>query len=81
MHITFTKASLPWRYNVLVNGRRGGTVVKENSTAKTWWIYECGQEEGEPILRGVARTRARAVRAAILDVVCPAHDVREWFAL
>lgn len=81
MHITFTKTSMPWRYTVSVNGRQGGTVVKEDSTGVTWWIYECGKEEGEPILHGAATTREWAVREAIIAILCQASDVQEWFAL
>ena len=82
MKITFTKSYRPGRYKVHINGRPAGVVTKESSTAQTWWVYQChGTHEGQPKLTGKERTRHWAVRHAILDPLCLASDITEYFAL
>ncbi len=83
MTITFKKTSVSGRYRVFINGCPAGQVDKEDSTSKTWWIYQCKRDiaVGQPQLNGENRRREWAVRNAVLDVLIRACDVREYFRL
>ena len=77
MTITFQRTNTKGRYRVKINGQPAGKVIKEDSTGKVFWLYECSA----PRLKGYHRQRKCAVENAVLDVLVEASDLKDYLRL